>query len=136
MKDSEILSRLRSSIFSCGSCDIETAQILVHIGKVSLWTKKYTFAGNCLREAYNMFKSVHTKDYIALLSAAEKAYVSYTKAYKNDNRILMLQEIISLIETHKTLSFLFPTRNLQITTKHLGICTKKQTSVSSRVNVL
>ena len=38
---------------------------------------------------------------MTLLPLADNAYTCYTKAYNNENRILMLQEITSMLEDYR-----------------------------------
>ena len=66
-----------------------------------------------MRGAYYTFKSLHGRHYRELFGIAWNAFVSYTKAFENDNQILMLQEIIFLMELTEDTPDEFPISDKQ-----------------------
>lgn len=108
-KDPKLLNQLRSS--KCGGVypDPDIVKILPSFGQVSFRAEKFLLAGNCFMIAHYSTKSFPVKDNMLLFSFIEEAYIFYTLAKNKENRSLMIQEALSVMEDVE--HFEFPMSN-------------------------
>lgn len=96
VKHPKILVRLQSNTYVGGIANSSMVDVYAKIHQLSYKAENYFFAGNCLREAY--FATRSFQDELTLFPLMDKAYICYKKAKNSENRILMLQELTTLLE--------------------------------------
>lgn len=95
LKDPKLTIRLQSENYIEGDVREELLPIVSRVGQLCFESSYCILGGNCLKEVYYAEKLKNEKDNIWMFSLLEKAYVAYTKANNTENRILMLEEIVS-----------------------------------------